>query len=56
MEKKKIEDVFDELLEAWYWAEDCCIKNMSGNWTEDMKELRRDKEEYKKRFLEALNS
>lgn len=53
MDKYKIIEIFEELLEAWEDSESTVI-NDRGN-IDDFTELRNIREDYKQRFLEALN-
>lgn len=56
MDKNKISEVFNELLEEWYWAEDIAIHDRSINMENEYEDLEKKKQEYKRRFFEALNA
>lgn len=52
--KQKVTELFEELLEAWYWAEDYCIMESSGTIAKDQSNLEKQKEEYKRKIKEVL--
>lgn len=54
MNKKALE-VFNDLLEAWYYSELNLIDERSLDFDKDDAELERRKEEYQKRFRDAFN-
>lgn len=54
MDKEKIKLIFNELLEAWEDSE-CTVIHDRGD-LEDFEALRIEKEKYKIRFYEALDS
>jgi hypothetical protein len=53
MDKEKIKEIFCDLLEAWEDSE-CTVIHDRGD-IDDFEKLRMKKENYKKRFFEALN-
>lgn len=54
MDKEKVLEIFNELLEAWEDSE-CTVIHDRGD-VEDLRKLRMNIENYKKTFFEALNS
>lgn len=55
MDKNKLLEIFNEVLENWATAEDVVINDRSLSYEEDLEELDRKKQEYRKRFIETLN-
>ena len=55
LKENSLKVLFNELLDRWYWAEDSCINSMSTDLDHDYSELEKDKELYKKIFLEVLH-
>lgn len=53
MDKQKIINLFDELLDEWYQAEDLIIQDRSSDFGEGYKYLNAKKEEYLSR-LQAI--
>lgn len=52
--KTEVMNIFNELLDEWYGETICVIENMSGAITEEREATNLKKEEYIKRFKEAL--
>lgn len=55
-EHNKILSIFEELLESWHGSTEQLIINMSGDVEQELDELQREKEKYKKKFINTLNS
>ncbi len=55
MDNNKLLEIFNEVLENWYQAEDVVINDRSISLEDEYEKLDRKKQEYKKRFLEALD-
>jgi shikimate kinase len=55
LDKRKVIEVFEEVLENWKMAQDCVIAEGGGVEPYNEEELEKDANEYKRVFLEALN-
>lgn len=54
MNKEKVLEIFNDLLEAWQDSE-CFVINDRGDIS-DFEQLRQEKRNFEERFREALNS
>jgi hypothetical protein len=57
LDKQKILEIFEEVLKNWKDAESYVIQDtISADDNYDHEDLEKDVEEFRKKFLEALNS
>lgn len=55
MDKNKLLEIFNEVLENWYDAEDVVINDRSISLEDEYEKLEKKKQEYIKKFLVALD-
>ncbi|MEZ0482660.1 hypothetical protein [Planococcus sp. SSTMD024] len=56
MDKMKLMEVFNELLDEWYWAEDTVLHDRDVSGCNVYQELEQRKKAYEETFLEALKA
>lgn len=56
MDRMKLMEIFNELLEEWYWAEDVVIHDRGTSVRDEYRELEKRKQAYKEKFVEALKN